>query len=114
MSRFPLVFAALLVGCFDLASDTTRSPCEQMVETLCGRACECADQECYYFQGAWSVSHSSLAACEAAERELWCADSGFSMDFAACQGALTEAECGQDYDLSGLDLPAACEAMVAY
>lgn len=114
MLRIPLVFALLLTGCFDLSSDTTLSACEQLVETLCTRACECADQECYYFLGAYNVSHTSKAACEAAERDLWCADTSVSMDFGACEQALGGASCGQDYDLSGLELPGACGDMVSY
>ncbi len=113
-TRGSLLLAALSCGCFDLASDTTLSPCEQMVQDLCARACECADQECYYFDGAWNVSHTSQAACEADERALLCLDSGFSMDFAACDAALAGAACGQDYDLAGLELPAACGDLVSY
>lgn len=111
MRRISIILTALALGCFDLASDTTLSPCEQMVETLCARACECADQECYHFLDAWNHSYSSLAACEASEREQWCQDSGFDMDFGVCDQALGGAACGQDYDLSGLELPSACEAL---
>jgi hypothetical protein len=114
MPRFFIALVALLAGCFDSSSDTTLSPCEQMVETLCARSCECAESECYHFLGAWSVGHTSQAACDAAERELWCQDSGSELDFAACEQALADAPCGQDYELSGLELPTACEAMVGY
>ncbi len=114
MTRLPLILVALLTGCFELDSDTTLSPCEQMVQSLCARSCECADQECYYFDGAWNMSHTSQAACEADEAALLCFDSGSTMDFAACDTALVGASCGQDYDLSGLELPAACGDLVSY
>jgi len=114
MVRLCLAFAALLSGCFDLSSDITLSPCEQMVQNLCERACECADQECYAFLGAWNVSYSSQAACEAAEQGLWCADTSLDMDFFGCDQGLEGASCGQDYDLSGLELPDVCGEMVGY
>ncbi len=114
MLRLSVALVALLGGCFDLSSDTALSPCEQMVQDLCQRACECADQECYTFLGAWNVSYSSQAACEAAERGLWCADTSLDMDFVGCDEALAGASCGQDYDLSGLELPEACGDMVGY
>ncbi len=112
--KIPTLLLALLTGCFDAASDTTLSPCEQMVETLCTKACDCAQQDCYHFQDAWSVEYSSKAACEAAERSLWCPDTGTTMDYEACGAALDGASCGEDYEVIGLELPGACEEMVSY
>ncbi len=104
----------LLAACFDLSADTTPSPCEQMVETLCAQACACADVECYHFVEGWSAAYTSEAACRSEERRLWCDDSGFSMDFAACEAALGDAACGDDYGQAGLELPEACGDMVDY
>ena len=114
MFRATALLLPLLASCFDGSSDAAPSACEQMVETLCASACECAQQECYHFQDAWSASYTSAAACEAAELALWCEDTGFDMDFAGCEAAIASAECGEDYDQAGLPLPAACEAMVSY
>ena len=104
----------LLAGCFDGSSDAALSACEQMVQTLCSRSCECADVECYHFFDSWSASYTSQAACESAELGLWCDDTAFEMDFDACEAAAAAAVCGEDYELTGLPLPSECEAMVSY
>ncbi len=114
MFRPAILIIPLLAGCFDSSSDTTLSACEQMVQTLCSRSCECADVECYHFLDAWSAAYTSEAACESAERGLWCDDTAFDMDFDACESAVSSAECGEDYGQTGLPLPSACDVMVSY
>lgn len=114
MFRTTILIIPLLAGCFDGSSDAAPSACEQMVQTLCARACECADVECYHFLDAWSATYTSEAACESAELALWCEDTGLEMDFDGCEAAVAGAECGEDYGQTGLPLPTACEAMVSY
>jgi hypothetical protein len=83
--------------------------CVKAAKTICAAACACGGSgRCAIGDSSSSITFSNESGCVTLY-SLGCPNGDGSIDFAACQSALSSPVCVQSSDGPALDLPAACE-----
>ncbi|MBN2499083.1 MAG: hypothetical protein JXR96_31130 [Deltaproteobacteria bacterium] len=108
MARLAILFG---LGLALAACGPGEDPCIETMRAICTRACGCVPEghDCFMFGDGYSWTATDVSMCMSDT----CTPPPAEMDYDACLSALEQASCGELGPYPGLEVPSACDPLLA-